>query len=811
MTRRFSRLANHFGRKRLVLETLEHRDLPAFVTPPVYPAGTNPTDMVAHDFNGDGLQDIAITNQTTPGKVSVLLNTGGGVFGAATSFPTGGSSPNSIAAGDVNGDGRTDLVVTNLDSGTVAILRGSGTGLFRRPVTYAAGTTPWDIAVTDLNSDGALDLAVVNRNASGTVSVLINSGAGTFAPAASYAAGDSPRSIVAADFDGDGFNDVAVANSGDDTLGVLLGRGDGTLKPMAAYEMGDNPYGVAAGDLNGDGKPDLVTAHRTVLGAVTVRLGTGDGTFAAAAGYYYTGDNAIAVRIADVTGDGNLDVITANQSGTTVSIHSGNGDGTLDMPMQLIAEMEAAGLAVADFDADAQLDVAVSDAAGSGVAIMLTGGGAFPATVAYSVHKGTSGIATGDLNGDGNSDMVVTSVSEKTVSLHFGDGVGGFQAPVDIPIGGYVFDPVVDDFDGDGNLDIATHMGAHNDVAVLLGNGDGTFQPPVMYDVLNNATGLASADLNNDGDVDLVVALHSYFAVLLGNGDGTFEPADVISHTFVDDDIVVADFNEDGNLDVAAKNSSTSNRVEVVLGNGDGSFQPSLFISTQGGVQKVAVGDFNGDSQIDIASANDAGSGNGTVSVLLGNGNGTFQPFINYPMGGVYVLGFRATDFDGDGVLDLAVGEIDTSAENTIIVLLGDGDGGFGPPLSYTAAPGTGNFLAAADFTGDGLPDLAASGNLSIGQVNFGYVAVHLNAADWPPLPIGDGPRPSAPLDVDTAETLLPTATQTQTSRRSTIRPVDDDATAIAIRPKHASRHLARVVDAGPNNAESDLLSTEIA
>src|SRR5262245_49426803 len=135
MTRnRFARIPH-----RPILEVLERRDLLSFVTPPAYPAGTNPTAMVTSDFNGDGLPDIATTDQTTPGKVSVLLNTGGGVFGTAASFPTGGSSPSSLALGDVNGDGRTDLVVTNSNSATVAVLRGSGTGLFRRPITYAAG------------------------------------------------------------------------------------------------------------------------------------------------------------------------------------------------------------------------------------------------------------------------------------------------------------------------------------------------------------------------------------------------------------------------------------------------------------------------------------------------------------------------------------------------------------------------------------------------------------------------------------------------------------------------------------------------
>ena len=120
-------------------------------------------------------------------------------------------------------------MVTNSASGTVAILRGSGSGLLRRPVAYPAGSKPSEVALTDLNMDGGFDVVVANRIASGTVSVLVNNGTGTFGPATAYTAGDTPRSVAAADFDNDGFSDIIVANSGDSTVGILLGRGDGTL------------------------------------------------------------------------------------------------------------------------------------------------------------------------------------------------------------------------------------------------------------------------------------------------------------------------------------------------------------------------------------------------------------------------------------------------------------------------------------------------------------------------------------------------------------------------------------------------------
>ncbi len=166
------------ARRRLRLEQLERRDVPSFAALPAYLAGASPVAIAGADVNEDGLHDIVTANHTTPGMVSVLLNQGGGSFDPPKSFPSGGSNPSSLAIADFNNNGKLDIAVANQSTGIVSILRGSGTGVFRRPQSYAAGPSPTAIDVNDFNADGSLDIVVVNSSTT-TISVLINNGDGT--------------------------------------------------------------------------------------------------------------------------------------------------------------------------------------------------------------------------------------------------------------------------------------------------------------------------------------------------------------------------------------------------------------------------------------------------------------------------------------------------------------------------------------------------------------------------------------------------------------------------------------------------------
>jgi FG-GAP-like repeat/Abnormal spindle-like microcephaly-assoc'd, ASPM-SPD-2-Hydin/FG-GAP repeat len=317
-------------------------------------------------------------------------------------------------------------------------------------------------------------------------------------------------------------------------------------------------------------------------------------------------------------------------------------------------------------------------------------------------------VATGDFNGDGKLDLAVAnSGSGNNVSILLGNGDGTFKPAVDYGAGSGPYSVAVGDFNGDGKLDLVVANTNSNNVSILLGNGDGTFQPAVDYGVGSEPRAVAVGDFNGDGKLDLAVANtgSSNVSVLLGNGDGTFQPAFDFSTGFGQISLAVGDFNGDGNLDLAVVNFGTGN-VSVLLGDGDGTFEPAVNYVAGVAPVSVSVGDFNGDGKLDLAVANIAAGniGPGSVSVLLGNGDGTFQPAVNYGVGpnpNFVAVG----DLNGDANLDLVVAN---TTSNNVSILLGNGDGTFQPAVDYDSGS-VPYSVAVGDFNGDGRLDMAVA------------------------------------------------------------------------------------------------------
>jgi len=222
-----------------------------------YNVGTTPSSVAVSDFNNDGYLDIAVTNSGS-GTVSVLLNQGNGKFANASGSPyTVGNGPSSVAAGDFNNDGFSDLAVTNSTDGTVSVLLNNTTGGFGTQSTYTVGNGPSAVAVGYLNTDAYLDLVVANQT-DNTVTILLNNGSsGGFSPgyASPYAVGKQPVSVAVNDFDGDGFYDIAVADKGDGTVATIMHCHTGKCKKTKTFfsqaeftNVGSNPVAMALGD-----------------------------------------------------------------------------------------------------------------------------------------------------------------------------------------------------------------------------------------------------------------------------------------------------------------------------------------------------------------------------------------------------------------------------------------------------------------------------------------------------------------------------------------------------------------------------------
>jgi hypothetical protein len=299
-------------------------------------------------------------------------------------------------------------------------------------------------------------------------------------------------------------------------------------------------------------------------------------------------------------------------------------------------------------------------------------------------------------------------------------------------------------FNGDGKDDIVTLNFAvegsgrserilERDGRLFLGNGDGIFQAAQIFDTGGYEGGFAAVgDFNRDGHLDLVVTntVGAFLSILLGNGDGTFQAPQSYATGPNSGSVAVGDFNHDGIADLAVSNGS-ANTVSILLGNGDGTFGAPQSYATGSGTGLVAAADFNGDGIPDLAVTNGAVTVGGAtaVSILLGNGDGTFQPPQSYVVfqpppnlePGPVPHSMIVADFNRDGIADLAV---ITDFPGSVKVLLGNGDGTFQAAQSYNVG-GYQDSVAVADFNGDGFPDLAVSNYLA------DTVTILLNAADW--------------------------------------------------------------------------------
>ena len=621
--------------------------------------------------------------------------------------------------------------------------------------TYPTSSPVISVAAGDFNQDGNFDfVAVVDGDGTvanpGGVQIFLGNGAGTFTLKSSYVTTVAASSVTVADLNKDGKLDLAVTGTGASAVTVLLGNGDGTFtatptKPLA----GQIPGAVISGDFNNDQNPDLAVANFD--GTVSIFLGNGTGSFQPPT-TFACGTDCGVLAAADFNNDGNLDLVVTDENSGLLAVLIGTGKGTFGAPTFYAAGSLPVSLIVTDFNNDGKLDIVVgigtpdyigpNPPTGNLAVLLGNGDGTFQGTQLRPTGLNSRGLVITDVNADGKPDVIVANQGSGNLTVFIGQGNGVFQAEPSSPNTSGFLSPVsvaAADFNGDSHLDLATAVSSAPGVAISEGNGDGTFQAPNVLAAGTTPVWVAVGDLNGDGKPDLVVADEGSqdpgvtdlggVVVYLSSGS-TFLPVKTFAAGLYPTSVAIADVNLDGKLDLVVSDygsvgASDTGGVTVLLGNGDGTFRSGSSYSTGQYEPAVAVADVNGDGKPDIILPALGDSGY-EVLVFLGKGDGTFQTPSSLKASepdATVIIG----DFNGDGKPDLLLANC--CGATNMSYFLGNGNGTFQPEALFIGNPNP-EFVASADFNNDGKLDLA----IANAPMNSGGMTILLNTTPVPPV-----------------------------------------------------------------------------
>jgi hypothetical protein len=570
----------------------------------------------------------------------------------------------------------------------------------------------WGVVAADFDEDGLDDLAVAGfqGNQPG-VSVLLASASGQFSSPSFYSlAGDAPMRLRAGDLNEDGHVDLLVAGV---VVSTLLGSGTGSFQPGPAGPVGVFPWDFSLADLTGDGLLDLLYEEQLITPGLKFLPGNGDGSFGASmtifSGY------VTAHTPADIDGDGDLDAayqVLVPPTDTRIEIAINNGSGGFGGPRPAFVYPRIQIMRAAHFNQDTSVDLLVGHLSNINATVLFGDGTGFFDTSLDLVIGGNNkyDAAVSDFNGDGKRDFAM--IFGEGARVYRGNGMGGFDSGTALYAGTLAYTLSAGDHTGDGLPDLIIGDRRSSDAFFFRNQTAGGLRVPPGHNLDRLTAGIATGDFTQDGHAD-IVGLHyaltgSKLTVLSGDGNGAFgapiEHTPVYSSNSVGFVLRTGDFNEDGLLDVIANDRQAAGGgvLQIFLGTGPGTFTNAFADTGVLFVERgLAVDDFNGDDHEDLAVPGFF-SGSYGVIVLSGNGQGGFGSPLNVTTGG-YPIDLTTGDLNEDGRRDIVAAD----GLGNVILLLGSSTGAFLTPRVFALSAGALS-VSVADFNQDGNEDVVA-------------------------------------------------------------------------------------------------------
>ena len=537
----------------------------------------------------------------------------------------------------------------------------------------------------------------------------------------------SASKIVSGDFNNDGKRDVAVGISkgfGTSQIEVLLGNAAGDFTAAGFVSTPDYISDLTTADFNGDGNLDLLVTHRFTNpgNGVSLLAGDGGGNFVLTKSIAIDGETT-AVVAGDFNGDDRADFAVTDAQQNKVIIYYGENSDNFSQTESFSVGNTPSSLSAADFNKDGKDDLIIANSNSFFVSVLLSAAnGGFSAPVSVSITENTNAgyVSVGDINGDGNIDAVIGSISNDSIgtSILTGDGAGGFTLQPFLPSAVGTNRVLLSDVNNDGQLDIIGGAG-QSVSAVRPGNGDGTFADEITFASAGFVVSQSVDDFDGDGKADLVQVAGNAaeFQLFFGSGDGHFG-ASSIKLGGQPSSTVTADFNNDGKPDLAVSNYDLSN-ISVLTNDGSGSLTVTSTIALPERPYEIFSADFNGDGKQDLGTIDlQTGTVAGRLAIMLNNGSGFSAPVL-YSVGSrSYLRAVAVGDVTGDNILDVVVAVADSPG--SVVILAGNGDGTFSHYRTLNVGQsGYAYFpsgVAVGDFNRDGKNDIAAAaaGNLLV-------------------------------------------------------------------------------------------------